>query len=36
MYLAAPRRLWEEGTELLEAGDVRQASERLGTEWYNR
>ncbi|MFP3348821.1 MAG: PaREP1 family protein [Thermoproteus sp.] len=29
MYLAAPRRLWEEGTELLEAGDVRQASERL-------
>ena len=29
MYLAAPRRLWEEGTGLLEAGDVRQASEKL-------
>jgi len=29
MYLAASRRLWEEGTGLLEAGDVRQASEKL-------
>jgi PaREP1/PaREP8 domain containing family protein len=29
MYLAASRRFWEEGMRLLEAGDVRQASEKL-------
>jgi hypothetical protein len=29
MYLAASRWFWEEGMRLLEAGDVRQASEKL-------
>jgi len=29
MYLAASRWFWEEGLRLLEAGDVRQASEKL-------